>query len=296
MFTWRIALFLEAPPVARIRVCWGPRNWNPMSSAWRLLANVWPSINARTSSDDDENIATGSSASWELIEIGKIGIECHGRTKTMPGIGRKICRRFFRSKTTTMREEVKRRKKERTKNNNQEGKQKRKKSWGKQKRDERKTSTAGVHKMRLPRRHSLYHYLWHWKIFHTQKPRISTFENNAGRTDRRTDGPTDGPTDRRTDGRTDGRTRPLIKMRRRIKKWIAYSNEHLVPTHRRHQWRIRQRRPIPRRRLWPWSRTRLSCKAKAGDPHPRIPNTRSRTDHPEFGNWNNEWMSERIKF
>ena len=58
------------------------------------------------------------------------------------------------------------------------------------------TSTAGVHKMRLLHRHSLFHWLWHHTMnFYPQKRPNSSFENNTGRTY----GRTDGQTDRRTD-------------------------------------------------------------------------------------------------
>ena len=68
----------------------------------------------------------------------------------------------------------------------------------------RKTSTAGVHQMRLLHRHSLYHFLWcHLMTFYPQKRPYLSFENNAGQTDLRTYGRTYGPTDGRTDGRTD---------------------------------------------------------------------------------------------
>ena len=72
------------------------------------------------------------------------------------------------------------------------------------------TSTAGVHQMRLPRRHSFLFIVvvivvvGHWKSFQPQKQRFSSFKHNTGQTDGRTDGP------------TDGRIRPLIEMRSRI--------------------------------------------------------------------------------
>ena len=65
--------------------------------------------------------------------------------------------------------------------------------------------TAGVHQMRLLRRHSfiiviiivvvVIDVVGHLKSFQPQKQRFSSFENNTGQTDGRTDGPTDGRTD-----------------------------------------------------------------------------------------------------
>ena len=60
------------------------------------------------------------------------------------------------------------------------------------------TSTAGVHQMRLLRRHSfiiiiiIIVVVGHLKSFQPQKPPFSLFENNSGQTDRRTNQPTDG--------------------------------------------------------------------------------------------------------
>ena len=54
--------------------------------------------------------------------------------------------------------------------------------------EKKKTSTAGVHQMRLPHRHSFYHFLaYQLTTFHLIKPPYSSFENKWGRTGGRTD-------------------------------------------------------------------------------------------------------------
>ena len=50
-------------------------------------------------------------------------------------------------------------------------------------------------------RHCLYHFLCHFSTFYPQKRPYSSFENSMGQ-------------------RTDGRTRPLLQIRRRIKKRV----------------------------------------------------------------------------